>query len=219
MQTTNRENTGLSVVHCHYIACQMEADGFQPREHAKGHDLPVVVRESSGSDLGRESVCKWLKALDETRGFPPLQVDPEMPGLEIFCSLGNGHFFQSLNLFGTRSVCLFGEGEERAYSMDSDARLQKAVHEGVASIVLKPGITRKDRKFVSLMLNSAFEYQWIVNADGTVRIDPTGKREASLFDGMTKTADAFELGALVQQHIKLKADRKRASQARTRSNL
>jgi hypothetical protein len=103
--------------------------------------------------------------------------------------------------------------------MDSDVRLQKAVHEGVASIVLKPGITKKDRKFVSLMLNSAFEYQWIVNADGTVRIDPTGKRESSLFDGMTKTADAFELGALVLQHMKLKADRKKASQARTRSSL
>ena len=49
--------TGVSLEHCHYIATRMRA-GFQPRLDTSdgggggGHEIPVVVRESTTSDQG-----------------------------------------------------------------------------------------------------------------------------------------------------------------------
>eukprot|EP01047_Picozoa_sp_COSAG01_P045796 COSAG01_NODE_4247_length_5209_cov_2.889237_5_plen_256_part_00 len=117
--TTNREGTGISVMHAHYLADSILQRGFTPRNHVTGdgHDLPLLVRQpqcscGSGSDgelsggaaLGAESLRKWKSALLRRRGYPPAQ--PWMARAagdeEFFCSLGNGHFFQALNLFAGR---------------------------------------------------------------------------------------------------------------------
>ena len=94
--------------------------GFQKRQGSgktsSGHDVPVVVRESSTSELGAESLSKWARQLRGQPGLPPLRVQGdravsvhvgssgkhatgrafrEGPKAEFFTSLGNGHFFQA----------------------------------------------------------------------------------------------------------------------------
>ena len=255
--TTNRENTGLSPVHVHYIACRMEADGFQTRGLSGGHELPIVVRENTSSRLGAESVAKWHVAVKDAQGaFPPPPAGPllgtvaplppvpagneSLPCLiqgihkdrmcdvpsghsHFFTSLGNGHFFQALNLFGHSHPCLFadeaggvatsdGAYSQRRYDVGSDRALRFAVDSGVQCVILRAGISERARKFISRMLNSAFEYEWRVDGSGRVYLDRAVKKTkaVSLFEGMTKNADSFELGALVTQHMKLQAERKRA---------
>ena len=264
--TTNRENTGLSTVHVHYIACKMESDGFQPRGTPDGHDLPIVVQENCESALGLESLMRWQAALVESKGVLASRLPPYTPPASaayasdastaaaalsaasaassasstsasstssasasssasstssasspyppFFTSLGNGHFFQALNLFGARHRCLFAEdGEDRRYRTEQDPLLRVAVERGVECVVLGPGMTHADRKFVSQMLNSAFEYQMVVErgAEGRVVIDRSVRKgkEPTMFEAMTKNADSYELGALVTQHMKLQAERQR----------
>ena len=248
--TTNRENTGLSTVHVHYIACKMESDGFQPRGTPNGHDLPIVVQENCESALGLESLMRWQAALVESKGVLASRLPPYTPPASaayasdastaaaalsaasasvassassastsspyppFFTSLGNGHFFQALNLFGARHRCLFAEdGEDRRYRTDQDPLLRVAVERGVECVVLGPGMTHADRKFVSQMLNSAFEYQMVVErgAEGRVVIDRSVRKgkEPTMFEAMTKNADSYELGALVTQHMKLQAERQK----------
>ena len=199
--TTNRENTGLSPVHVHYIACQMEANGFQPRGSGPngGHELPILIAENSRSRYGAESCSKWgvsvaehaelprvpaMLALGEaarTQALAQASAAGQSPGSllflddedeqppfadgrgEFYTSLGNGHFFQALNLIGTRHACMFKvtgatEAPERRYTSGEDARLRSAIEDGVECLVLRNEISEKERKFVSKMLNSAFEY-------------------------------------------------------------
>jgi hypothetical protein len=136
--TTNRSNTGLSVQHVHWVASKMQKEGFTPRSSAvhggggggdrrgrggasaqQGHDLPIVVRESTYTEYGPESLLKWQLQLQSEPGFAPLRLkgvgngggdregdgsgdgdgSDELPDrVEFFGSLGNGHFFQ---------VCVF----------------------------------------------------------------------------------------------------------------
>ena len=50
---TNRERTGLSLEHVHYLATTFTTEGFRKRTNNEGHDIPVLVREnhSTGSTL------------------------------------------------------------------------------------------------------------------------------------------------------------------------
>ena len=138
---------------------------------------------------------------------------------EFFCSLGNGHFFQALNLFTTSHRCKFAyeppPGDTRKwperYSTAHDPVLHAAVHEGVEGVVLRQGISKAERKFVSQMLNAAFEYVWVTDArDGSVRVDQQQQfRSFTSFDGMVKHADSWQLDEIVEMHMRREAkDRK-----------
>ena len=121
--TTNRGNTGLSVEHVHWVASKIQEEGFMPRTgsgpNSSGHDLPIVVRESTFSDFGPESLLKWQRQLSNEPGFAPLRINEDLSAearaqgsrkastttetcsenddedcIFFFGSLGNGHFFQ-----------------------------------------------------------------------------------------------------------------------------
>ena len=218
--TTNREGTGVSAMHVHYIAVSMQQEGFTPRDHAtgKGHDLPILVRETAGkaSPLGAESLAKWREAQASNPEYPPAQPWMGKSGETFFCSLGNGHFFQSLNLFGAEHPCKFADSVELPhgdrYSTVSDAKLADAVEVGVPAVVLKTGMPKRDRKFVSLMLNSTFEYPWVTDADGSVRIDTNQEfREFTTFDGMTKHADSYQLDEIVELKLRRESQKRKAA--------
>jgi hypothetical protein len=228
--TTNREHTGLSGNHVHYLAHKMQTEGFRARDHERGtgHDLPVVVRESRESAFGVESFGKWGKALTRNRDLPRTALgaaaaatvihdDGTRAGAlrhseaaasaaphEFFCSLGNGHFFQSLNLFQTEHPCKHSLTGYSRYTTEGDADLHAAVHRGVPSLVLRKGMSKVDRKFVSVMLNSSFEYRWRTRPDGSVRVDLSQEfRQFGSFDGLVKHADAYELDEIIDQKMKL----------------
>jgi hypothetical protein len=217
--TTNRDGTGLSLMHLHNIASSMVLDGFTPRNHATGlgHDLPLVVRERTGtaSTLGDSSLEKWSRAQAAHTDYPQTQPWASAAGEEFFCSLGNGHFFQALNLVGTGARCKFFSeppvaGDPRqwpeAYSATANAPLHMAVTEGVEAVVLKPDMPKAARKFVSQMLNAAFEYVWLVDADGSVRVDHQQQfRSFTSYDGMVKHADAWQLDEIVELHMRREA--------------
>ena len=65
--TCNRENTGLSAVHAHWLACQIVINGFNKRDNERGtgHDMPILVQEDGSSGLGSESFHKWHKTSSE----------------------------------------------------------------------------------------------------------------------------------------------------------
>lgn len=85
---TNRERTGVSLEHCHWLAHKFRDEGFQPRRRGsqgqgpgrghghvhgghRGHEIPVVVRESSESRLGAAALTRWCEFLRNTPGLPP----------------------------------------------------------------------------------------------------------------------------------------------------
>jgi hypothetical protein len=238
--TANRVNTGLSPVHVHYLATQMQLNGFIKRDNktGQGHDIPVVVRETTDTELGAESLRKWRNTCDETEQFPP--VLPSMHEGFFFTSLGNGHFFQALNLFNMKSESMFASilaggdvGEQLAtspskkdgvdadiapafYAVGADENLQDALTLGVAGIVLNSDISKADRKFVSLMLNNLFEYPWTMGADGSVMIDRSVSRVATPFEVVSKKADAYELEEILKLRLTIQARRKRDKKSRKR---
>jgi hypothetical protein len=64
------------------------------------HDIPVLVRGSPSCQLAVKALAEWNKILARESNFPKLDhalltIDCR----EWFCSLGNGHFSQALNLF------------------------------------------------------------------------------------------------------------------------
>jgi hypothetical protein len=139
--TTNREYTGISATHLHYIATSMQR-GFTPRDNitGKGHDLPVFIRETTGSDslMGSQSLAKWRNAQRQDSDYPPQQPWMDIKGQDFFCSLGNGHFFQALNLFGTNSPCKFSPGA--TYSAGNDIKMTEALTLGVYGLGLRTGL-------------------------------------------------------------------------------
>lgn len=62
-----------------------------------------------------------------------------------FCSLGNGHFFQALNLFGTKARSIF---TGTVYDSPGDEPLARAVGQGVEGIVLRAGMDIEVRSAV-----------------------------------------------------------------------
>ena len=73
--TTNRENTGLSLEHVHFIAHSIGKNGFKRRDDYspdyQSHDIPVLIQESTQTLLGRESLSKWRVLTTEKKLFPP----------------------------------------------------------------------------------------------------------------------------------------------------
>mmetsp|Transcript_107 Transcript_107/g.107 ORF Transcript_107/g.107 Transcript_107/m.107 type:complete len:251 (+) Transcript_107:60-812(+) len=197
---TNRERTGLSLEHIHNIATNMAKDGFKKREQGTGHDIPVLVREFPPSELGQRALQRWRVTCQDNAYFPPCLLEEDAP--EFFCSLGNGHFSQALNLFRNQTPSIFFYDQ---YSTGDDAALKEAIDIGVESIILRNDMAWQDRKFVSLMLNKTHDLQWNILPDGSVDIT-TNKEgpKATQFEMLSKVLDAEELSALVR--IKLGVD-------------
>mmetsp|Transcript_116691 Transcript_116691/g.371235 ORF Transcript_116691/g.371235 Transcript_116691/m.371235 type:complete len:368 (+) Transcript_116691:59-1162(+) len=214
---TNRAQTGLSLDHVHYIATMIAQQGFKSRRRgltvAQGaHDVPVLVRETADTELGGGAREKWREHVGETPGFPPFLLDGKR---EFFCSLGNGHFSQALNLFRTEAKGLWIDGN---YSVGGDGALREALEEGVESVVLSNKMPVHERKFVSEMLNRASGRTWRVGADGQIDIDgDVPAQSMSMFVALSKVLDAEELSTLVR--VKLGVDVDRSGTPITKSRL
>jgi hypothetical protein len=214
--STNREQTLLSVEHVHFIAGRFAAEGFRKRTpgSSSGHDVPVLVRAPAGCPMGAAALAAWRKRAGEHAGFPRCDVAPD--ARVWFTSLGNGHFNQALNLFRLNWVSLF-TGERYVIPFADDA-LREAIEEGVESIILLPDTPRAARKELSLLLNRAHTARWTVREDtGEVVVhasppapgagadtDAEGGERVSQFEALSKVCDADELGALLR--IKLRVD-------------
>lgn len=178
----NRENTGIAVELVHYIAVSMREKGFKKRHETTGHDVPVVVYEPPGTDSHRESLDVWKERVAEENGFPPVRINDDE---DMFTSLGNGHFFQALNLFACQWQALNGSGK---YAVGHDEGLRDAVALGVSSIVLKPDTPRPVRARIALLLNSKADFLWTTGVDGNVDVSSVEMRTAytTQFERMSK---------------------------------
>lgn len=198
---SNRGHTGLSVEHVHYLAKSFREKGFIKRKGNEGHDIPVLVRESTSSDLGQKGIANWKEKIADESGFPPKEhYERAFSGDEIFCSLGNGHFNQALNLFGCECPDLYGEGK---YTVGNDQPLKEAIFAGVPSVVLSREIPLRDRETISKLLNSKREFKWNVNPDGSLKIldADEDKTQCKQFEAMSKVLDAVELNCLVRAEL------------------
>lgn len=204
---TNRERTGLSVEHVHYVATLVQRQGFRRRsaDGAEGHDIPVLVREAGPpSAQGVAALKRWRETTAENTAFPPCRV---ADGAECFyTSLGSGHFSQALNLF--REPCGSSIYTGERYDVGDDAALRDALEHGVPSVVLRNDMPAAERKVASLLLNSTHMQRFGVDpSDGqlvVLRGDTAGLPAPSQFERLSKTLDAEELSALVR--IKLGVD-------------
>mmetsp|Transcript_65007 Transcript_65007/g.107781 ORF Transcript_65007/g.107781 Transcript_65007/m.107781 type:complete len:388 (-) Transcript_65007:71-1234(-) len=204
---TNRAQTGLSLDHVHYIATLMQRNGFKSRRRGArtedgAHDVPVLIRESADSTLGKGALEKWRSATTEKQGFPRFLLEGQT---NFFCSLGNGHFSQALNLFRTNGRNLW---TDHIYDVGSDEALQEALDDGVESVVLSQDMPIADRRFVSEMLNKSNGRKWLIDDDGQVRVDDKGPAAmaGSQFVALSKVLDAEELSCLVRQKLGLDVD-------------
>lgn len=197
---TNRAQTGLSVDHVHYLATRIAMDGFQSRRRGAddAHDVPVLIRENAETELGGGALAKWRKVSGETKGFPPFLLDSKT---EFFCSLGNGHFSQALNLFRVGAASLWSNTR---FSADGDDALREALNDGVESVVLSRDMPTEDRRFVSEMLNRSHGQRWHVSSDGRIEIGG-GQKSAAVpgeqFVALSKVLDAEELSCLVRRKL------------------
>jgi len=195
---TNRSQTGIGVELLHFVAGSMKKKGFQKREGKTGHDIPVLVREPVGSATGEEALSIWRNRVTEEEGYPPVRVDGSK---DLFASLGNGHFFQSLNLFGCN--CTNINDPSVRYEAGSDTALSDAVDKGVMSIVLRHECPRPVRAKVAALLNAKREFQWTLLPDGNV--DTACSEEntdyCSQFEWLSKGMDAVQVDCLVRTHL------------------
>jgi len=195
---SNRGHTGVSIEHVHYLAKSFRDKGFIKRKGNEGHDVPVLVRESTSSDLGQKSMANWRSKLEDEQGFPPKEhYERLFKKPEMFTSLGNGHFNQALNLFFTESSDIYGS---KKYQIGDDQALKEAVYSGVESVVLSPKIPLRDRETISKLLNSKREFKWNVNPDGSLNILDAAEdtTQCKQFEAMSKVMDAVELNCLVR---------------------
>lgn len=194
----NRAQTGIGVELMHYVATCMADRGFQKRVGGQGHDIPVVVREPPGSQFREEAFKLWSQRVADEEGFPPIRVDSSR---EFFTSLGNGHFFQALNLFACECR---GINVDRTYIIGNDSLLAEAVEEGVPSIVLKHETPRAVRSKIAELLNIKREFHWTLSEDGQVdvNVDPEeDKSYCSQFEWLSKGMDAEQVNCLVRVHL------------------
>lgn len=107
--TSNRSYTGLSVEHVHFLAANIQANGFRTRKRGPkpghAHDIPVLVRGALDSPLAVESMQIWRDTVANEPCFPPITISEQAP--LWFTSLGNGHFTQALNCFRHSVVSTF----------------------------------------------------------------------------------------------------------------
>jgi len=201
---SNRGHTGLSVEHVHYLAKSFKERGFIKRHGNTGHDIPVLVRETTSTELGKKSVANWREKLEDEPGFPPKEhYERLFSGSEVFTSLGNGHFNQALNLFYNESKSIYADWN---YEIGQDKDLYEAVHTGVQSIVLRPEISLRERETISKLLNSKREFKWNVNADGSLNILDAAEdtTQCKQFEALSKVLDAVELNCLVRTELGIK---------------
>jgi len=200
----NRAQTGLGVELVHYVATSIAEKGFQKRVGRQGHDIPVVVREPPDSPFSAEAIKTWTEKKGEEEGFPPIRVDASQ---DIFTSLGNGHFFQALNLIDCECA---GINETRTYKVGSDSALRTAIDEGVISIVLKHQTPRPVRSKIAELLNSKREFHWTLGDDGQVDINNTleDKSYCSQFEWLSKGMDAEQVNCLVRVHLGIKESKR-----------
>jgi len=197
---TNRSQTGLGVELMHYIAKSIKEKGFKARTGKDGHDIPVLVREPPGSEFQGEALRVWRARVQDEEGFPPVRARDDE---ELFTSLGNGHFFQSLNLYDTEWQAI---NADFRYSIGSDMALRKAVEEGVVSVVLRHETPRPVRAKIADLLNSKREFQWTLNDDGTVDTGKMGENSeyCTQFEWLSKGMDAEQVNCLVRIHLGIK---------------
>lgn len=200
----NRGHTGLSVEHVHYIASSFRDKGFIRRRGNKGHDIPVLVRESPQSEGGKRAIENLRGILEHEDSFAPKDhYERVFTHDEFFCSLGNGHWNQALNLFLYERVDIW---KGKPYIIGGDEALREAIEAGVDSIVLKGEAPVKDRLTVSRLLNSKREYKWQVDDQG--RVDITDAEEdtstCKQFEALSKVLDAQELNCLVRLELGVK---------------
>lgn len=202
---SNRGHTGLSVEHVHYLATSFKEKGFQPRTGDIGHDIPVLVKQEAASELGKKSIENWRSKVKDEPGFPPIEHYESLVFRqdEFYCSLGNGHFNQALNLFYCECPSIYKDAK---YTIDDDQALRKAVFQGVPSIVLRSDIALRDRETISRLLNSKREFKWSVGPDGSVDISDSREDTSTCkqFEAMSKVLDAVELNCLVRSELGIK---------------
>lgn len=198
---TNRAQTGLGVELMHFVATSMAEKGFQKRVGGHGHDIPVVVREPPNSPFHAEALSIWKKRVGEEPGFPPVRAREDQ---ELFTSLGNGHFFQSLNLFATE--CRNINDDSRGYRIGADAPLREAIERGVPSVVLRHECPRPVRAKIAALLNSKREFFWTLSEDGSVDVSSMKENTeyCSQFEWLSKGMDAVQVDCLVRTHLKVK---------------
>jgi len=204
---SNRSHTGISVEHMHYLAKSMVDKGFQKRDNAThyGHDMPVLVKETPQTELGKSSVENWHGKVVDDEGFPPVShYQKTFKESTIYTSLGNGHFFQALNLIGTHSSPINDMSlrtGQRNYTYDHDPLLEEAIQVGVPSLVLRGDIPLKDRQTISRLLNSKREFRWIMSPRGEFLGVEEDTSQVSQFVAMSKVLDAVELNCLVRAEL------------------
>ncbi|CAE7677319.1 unnamed protein product [Symbiodinium pilosum] len=201
---TNRAQTGLGVELLHYVATSIRQKGFQKRSGRHGHDIPVLVREPAGSDSKAEALRVWRARVADEEGFPPVRARDDE---EIFTSLGNGHFFQALNLFQTEWKAI---NDDTHYSVGSDNKLKEALNQGVVSVILKHSTPRPVRAKIAELLNAKREFQWTLNEDGTVDTGNSLENTdyCSQFEWLSKGMDAEQVNCLVRTHLGIKESKR-----------
>jgi len=200
---TNRGETGLSLEHAHFIASSFQDRGFQKRNAGgdKGHDIPVLVRESFATETGRRGVTQWKERLGEEEGFADSPLFHTQEG-EFFTSLGNGHFFQALNLFRTNVASIY---TRNPYKVTNDAELKEAIDVGIPSLVISSDCPLVERGKIAALLNSKREYRWTLSEEGNIQIQDYWEDHAAVsqFEAMSKVLDAVELNCLVRTHLNI----------------
>jgi len=202
----NRAQTGLGVELMHYVATSMGEKGFQKRVGSQGHDIPVVVREPPASATREEALKLWRQRVSDEEGFPPVRVED---GEDVFTSLGNGHFFQALNLFDCGCRAINGD-TNRHYTVGEDAALREALQEGVPSLVLRHEAPRAARAKIAALLNSKREFFWALGEDGSVDTSKMVENTSycSQFEWLSKGMDAVQVDCLVRTHLGIKESKR-----------
>jgi hypothetical protein len=202
---TNRAQTGLGIELVHFIALSIKKHGFMKRIGQTGHDIPVVVREPTGSVTQAEALRVWKARVSEEDAFPPVRVGASD---EIFTSLGNGHFFQALNLYFNEYSAV--NDSTVRFTIGDDVLLREAVEAGVNSVVLKHETPKPVRIKISQLLNSKREFMWTLNKDGSVNVEDMKENQeyCSQFEWLSKGMDAEQVNCLVRTHLGVKESKR-----------
>jgi hypothetical protein len=203
---TNRSQTGLGVELVHFVASSIQKSGFKKRKGTKGHDIPVLVLEPLDSEFRDEAVGLWKERVAEDEGFPPVRVHLEE---DLFTSLGNGHFFQALNLFDCEWPAI-NDDTGRLYRVGDDADLAEAISVGVPSIILRNQTPRPVRAKIAELLNSKRDFGWTLGEDGTVDVSYVEEDTSycTQFEWLSKGMDAFQVNCLVRTHLGIRESKR-----------
>lgn len=125
--------------------------------------------------------------MENMGGFPEPSIHLLRKSKEcaMFCSLGNGHFFQALNLFRLGKKSIWKSSTERPESMvgsgvnefvteyvlptDDEAEaglnpaLRDAVVNGIPALILRNDIPLKERTIICELLNKKSDYRWEIS--------------------------------------------------------